>query len=35
MLRQAACEHVPADWIAAQLDFMLSWEKEKLVPGLL
>jgi Ser/Thr protein kinase RdoA (MazF antagonist) len=26
---------VPADWIAAQLDFMLSWEKEKLVPGLL
>jgi Ser/Thr protein kinase RdoA (MazF antagonist) len=25
---------VPADWIAAQLDFMLSWEKEKLVPGL-
>jgi Ser/Thr protein kinase RdoA (MazF antagonist) len=26
---------VPADWIAAQLDFMLSWEKEKLVPGML
>jgi Ser/Thr protein kinase RdoA (MazF antagonist) len=26
---------VPADWIAAQLDFMLAWEKEKLVPGLL
>jgi Ser/Thr protein kinase RdoA (MazF antagonist) len=26
---------VPADWIAAQLDFMLSWEKEKLAPGLL
>jgi Ser/Thr protein kinase RdoA (MazF antagonist) len=26
---------VPADWISAQLDFMLSWEKEKLVPGLL
>jgi Ser/Thr protein kinase RdoA (MazF antagonist) len=26
---------VPADWVAAQLDFMLSWEKEKLVPGLL
>jgi len=26
---------VPADWIAEQLDFMLSWEKEKLVPGLL
>ncbi|WP_315835479.1 phosphotransferase enzyme family protein [Bradyrhizobium prioriisuperbiae] len=26
---------VPADWIAAQLDFMLSWEKEKLLPGLL
>ena len=25
---------VPADWIAAQLDFMLSWEKEKLAPGL-
>ena len=26
---------VPADWIAGQLDFMLSWEKEKLLPGLL
>lgn len=26
---------VPADWIAKQLDFMLSWEKEKLAPGLL
>jgi Ser/Thr protein kinase RdoA (MazF antagonist) len=26
---------VPADWIAGQLDFMLSWEKEKLMPGLL
>jgi Ser/Thr protein kinase RdoA (MazF antagonist) len=26
---------VPADWIAEQLDFMLSWEKEKLAPGLL
>jgi Ser/Thr protein kinase RdoA (MazF antagonist) len=26
---------VPADWIAAQLDFMLAWEKEKLTPGLL
>jgi Ser/Thr protein kinase RdoA (MazF antagonist) len=26
---------VPADWIAAQLDFMLSWETEKLAPGLL
>jgi hypothetical protein len=31
----ASCIHewgsqaVPADWIAAQLDFMLSWEKEK------
>jgi len=25
---------VPADWIAAQFDFMLSWEKEKLAPGL-
>ena len=25
---------VPADWIAAQLDFMLAWEKEKLAPGL-
>ena len=25
---------VPADWVAAQLDFMLSWEKEKLAPGL-
>jgi Ser/Thr protein kinase RdoA (MazF antagonist) len=26
---------VPADWIAAQLDLVLSWEKEKLAPGLL
>jgi Ser/Thr protein kinase RdoA (MazF antagonist) len=26
---------VPADWIAAQLDFMLAWEMEKLAPGLL
>jgi Ser/Thr protein kinase RdoA (MazF antagonist) len=26
---------VPADWIAAQLDFMLAWEREKLTPGLL
>jgi Ser/Thr protein kinase RdoA (MazF antagonist) len=26
---------VPADWFATQLDFMLSWENEKLVPGLL
>lgn len=26
---------VPTDWIAAQLDVMLSWEKEKLAPGLL
>jgi Ser/Thr protein kinase RdoA (MazF antagonist) len=26
---------VPADWIAAQLNFMLSWEREKLVPRLL
>jgi Ser/Thr protein kinase RdoA (MazF antagonist) len=26
---------VPADWITAQLDFMLAWEKEMLVPGLL
>jgi len=26
---------VPAAWISAQLDFMLSWEKEKLAPGLL
>ena len=25
----------PADWIAAQLDFMLAWEREKLAPGLL
>ena len=25
---------VPAEWIAAQLDFMLLWEKEKLAPGL-
>jgi Ser/Thr protein kinase RdoA (MazF antagonist) len=26
---------VPADWIGRQLDFMLSWEQEKLLPGLL
>ena len=26
---------VPGDWVAEQLDFMLSWEKEKLVAGLL
>jgi Ser/Thr protein kinase RdoA (MazF antagonist) len=26
---------VPANWIAAQLDFMLAWEEEKLRPGLL
>jgi Ser/Thr protein kinase RdoA (MazF antagonist) len=26
---------VPVDWVAKQLDFMLSWEAEKLVPGLL
>jgi Ser/Thr protein kinase RdoA (MazF antagonist) len=26
---------VPGDWIAEQLDFILSWEREKLVPGLL
>jgi len=26
---------VPADWIAAQLDFMLSWESEILAPRLL
>jgi Ser/Thr protein kinase RdoA (MazF antagonist) len=26
---------VPADWIGAQLDFMLKWETEKLVQGLL
>ena len=26
---------VPADWIAEQLEFMLSWEREKLAPGLL
>jgi len=26
---------VPGDWVAKQLDFMLLWEKEKLVPGLL
>ena len=25
----------PAEWIATQLDFMLSWEEEKLRPGLL
>ena len=25
---------VPNDWISAQLDFMLTWEKEKLAPGL-
>jgi Ser/Thr protein kinase RdoA (MazF antagonist) len=26
---------VSADWIGAQLDFMLAWEKERLAPGLL
>jgi Ser/Thr protein kinase RdoA (MazF antagonist) len=26
---------VPADWIGAQLDFMLAWEQERLAPGLL
>jgi Ser/Thr protein kinase RdoA (MazF antagonist) len=26
---------VPGDWVAEQLDFMLAWEKEKLVAGLL
>jgi hypothetical protein len=26
---------VPADWVAEQLDFMLAWEKEKQVAGLL
>jgi Ser/Thr protein kinase RdoA (MazF antagonist) len=26
---------VPADWIAKQLDVMLSWEQERLAPGLL
>ena len=26
---------VPVDWFAEHLDFMLSWENEKLVPGLL
>jgi len=26
---------VPADWIAAQLDFMLSWEEKNPAPGLL
>ena len=25
---------VPADWFAAQLDFMLAWENEKLTPRL-
>jgi len=25
---------VPVDWFAEHLDFMLSWENEKLVPGL-
>ena len=34
-IHQLGTQAVPADWIAAQLDFMLSWEKEKLVPGLL
>ena len=27
-------EAAPNDWIATQLEFMLAWEKEKLVPGL-
>ena len=26
---------IPADWIAEQLNFMLSWERDKLAPGLL
>jgi Ser/Thr protein kinase RdoA (MazF antagonist) len=26
---------VPGDWVAEQLEFMLTWEKEKLVTGLL
>lgn len=26
---------VPADWIDAQLDFLLSWERDQLSPGLL
>lgn len=34
-IQEWGSQAVPADWIAAQLDFMLSWEKEKLAPGLL
>jgi Ser/Thr protein kinase RdoA (MazF antagonist) len=34
-LHEWGSQAVPADWIAAQLDFMLSWEREKLAPGLL
>jgi Ser/Thr protein kinase RdoA (MazF antagonist) len=34
-LHEWGSQAVPADWIAAQLDFMLAWEREKLAPGLL
>jgi hypothetical protein len=35
LIQEWGRQAVPADWIAAQLDFMLSWEREKLAPGLL
>jgi Ser/Thr protein kinase RdoA (MazF antagonist) len=34
-IQEWGSQAVPADWIAAQLDFMLSWENEKLAPALL
>jgi hypothetical protein len=35
LIQEWGRQAVPADWIAAHLDFMLSWEREKLAPGLL
>ena len=34
-LHEWGSQAVSADWIAAQLDFMLAWEREKLTPALL
>jgi Ser/Thr protein kinase RdoA (MazF antagonist) len=34
-IQEWGSQAVPADWIAAQLDFMLAWENEKLAPALL